>query len=97
MKEFVETELVPGNLSSDLSFDDLFGNWKQEKVEKEIKIFAQNWGIDESYLSKSVEHFSIVREDVIPYITELSESVDFSSAQKQEANNQLEHTMILFE
>ena len=96
LKEFVETELVPGNLSSDSSFDKLFDNWKQGKVKKEIKRFAQDWGVDESYLSKSVKHFSIVREDVIPYITELSESVDFNSAQKQDASNQLEHNMILF-
>src|SRR5699024_9657271 len=93
LKEFVETELVPGNLSSDLSFDELFDNWKQEKVKKEVKRFAQDWGIDESLLSKSVDNFSVVREDDIPYIAELSESVDFNKAKKQEARNQLEHTM----
>src|SRR5699024_7019695 len=74
LAEFVETELVPGNLSSDLSFDELFDNWKQEKVKKEVKRFAQDWGIDESLLSKSVDNFSVVREDDIPYIAELSES-----------------------
>lgn len=95
LKEFVETELVPGNLSSDLNFDELFDNWKQEKVKKEVKRFAQDWGIDESLLSKSVDHFSMVREDDIPYIAELSESVDFNKATKQEAKNQLEHTMTL--
>jgi len=95
LKEFVETELVPGNLSSNLSFDELFNNWKQAKIEKEIKKFAEDWGIDESLLSKSVEHFSIVQEDTIPYIAELSESVDFNKATKQEAKSQLEHTMIL--
>jgi type I restriction enzyme R subunit len=95
LKEFVETELVPGNLSSDLSFDESFDNWKQKKVEKEVKKFAQDWGIDESLLSKSVDHFSMVREDDIPYIAELSESVDFKKATKQESRNQLEHTMTL--
>lgn len=95
LKEFVETELVPGNLSSDLSFDELFDNWKYKKVKKEVKRFAQDWGIDELVLSKSVDNFSIVREDDIPYIAELSESVDFNKATKQEARNQLEHTMTL--
>ena len=95
LKEFVETELVPGNLSSDLNFDELFDNWKQEKVKKEVKRFAQDWGIDESLLSKSVDNFSMVREDDIPYIAELSESVDFNKAINQGAGNQLEHTMIL--
>src|SRR5699024_707768 len=95
LKEFVETELVPGNLSSDFSFDELFDNWKQEKVEKEVKRFAKDWGIDESLLSKSVDNFSMVQEDVIPYISELSGSVDFNKAAKREASNQLEHTMTL--
>lgn len=95
LKEFVETELVPGNLSSDLSFDELFDSWKQEKVKKEVKRFARDWGIDESLLSKSVDNFSMVREDDIPYIAELSESVDFNKAINQGAGNQLEHTMTL--
>src|SRR5699024_6328333 len=95
LKEFVETELVPGNLSSDSNFDELFDHWKQEKVEKEVKEFALDWGIDETLLSKSVDNFSMVQEDVIPYIAELSKSVDFNKAAKQEAKNQLEHTMTL--
>ena len=95
LKEFVETELVPGNISSDLSFDESFDHWKQDRVKKEVKGFAQEWGIDESLLSKSVDHFSVVREDVIPYIAELSQSVNFNEAKKKEARNQLEHTMIL--
>lgn len=95
LREFVETELVPGKLTGDLSFDESFDNWKQEKIKKEVESFAKDWGIDKSLLSKSVDHFSMVREDVIPYIAELSESVDFNKATKQEAENQFEHTMIL--
>lgn len=95
VREFVETELVPGNLSSDLSFDELFDNWKQEKVIKEVRYFAEDWGIDEALLYKSVNSFSVVREDEIPYIADLSKSVDFIKAKKQEAANQLEHTMTL--
>ena len=95
LKEFVETELVPGNLSSNLSFDELFNNWKQERAKKEVQNFAKTWGIDESLLSKSVDHFSMVQEDEIPYIAELSESVDFNKAENQEAGNQLKHMMFL--
>ena len=95
LREFVETELVPGNLSSDLNFDELFDNWKQEKVIKEVHDFAEDWGIDETLLYKSVNSFSVVREDEIPYIADLSKSVDFNKANKQEATNQLEHTMTL--
>lgn len=95
LREFVETELVPGNLSSDLSFDELFDNWKQEKVIKEVQNFAEDWGIDETLLYKSVNSFSVVREDEVPYIADLSKSVDFNKAKKREAGNQLEHTMTL--
>lgn len=95
LREFVEKELVPGNLSSDFSFDELFDNWKQDKIKKDVKRFSQEWGIDESILSKSVDQFSMVREKEIPYITELSKSVDFNKATKKEANNQLEHSMSL--
>lgn len=95
LKEFVEVELLPGNLSSNLSFDESFDKWKQERVEREIKGFAQYWGIDESLLSKSVDNFSIVRDEGVPYIDELSESVDFNIATNQEAGNELEHRMNL--
>lgn len=95
LKKFVETELVPGNLSSDLSFDELFDNWKQEKVKKEVQNFAKAWGIDESLLFKSLNHFSMAQKDVIPYIDELQKSVDFSIATNQVAGNQLEHMMTL--
>lgn len=95
LKEFVESELVPGNLSSDLSFDESFDKWKQGIVEREIKKFSQYWGIDESLLSKSVDNFSIVRDGGVPYIDELSESVDFNIATNQEAGNELEHRMNL--
>lgn len=95
LKDFVETELVPGNLSSDLSFDESFDNWKKRKVDKEVKNFAKAWGIDELLLFKSLNHFSMAQRDVIPYIDELQKSVDFSIATNQEAGNQLEHMMIL--
>ncbi|NLB41724.1 MAG: hypothetical protein GX815_05580 [Clostridiales bacterium] len=95
LREFVETELVPGNLSSDFSFDESFDNWKNRKIEEEVKNFAKDWGIDESLLSKSLNNYSMAKKEVIPYITELSESVDFSLAINQEADGQLEHMMIL--
>jgi len=95
LREFVETELVPGNLSSDLSFDESFDNWKERKVGEEVKNFAKAWGIDESLLFKSLNHFSMAKREVIPYIDELQKSSDFSVATNQKAGNQLEHTMTL--
>ncbi|MFW6030807.1 MAG: type I restriction endonuclease subunit R, EcoR124 family, partial [Halanaerobiales bacterium] len=95
LREFVETELVPGNLSSDLNFDESFDKWKKGKVEKEVKIFAKAWGIDEVLLFKSLNHFSMAKKEVIPYIDELQKSVDFNLAINQEADGQLEHTITL--
>jgi len=95
LKEFVETELVPGNLSSDINFDEAFDKWKKEKVEREVKKFSQEWGLDESVLSKSLDQFSVVKEDEIPYIDELQKSVDFNIAINQSAGNQLKHMINL--
>ena len=95
LKEFVDTELVPGNLSSDLSFDESFEAWKQQKMAKEVKEFAADWGVDEYILSQSIDHFSVVREEVIPYVDELSRSVDYEGAKNKSAGNRLEHVMSL--
>ena len=95
LKKFVDTELVAGNLSSDLSFDESFDFWKRSQMLKEIETFARDWGIDEVLLSKSVDNFSIVKEDEIPYIDELSKSVDFNTARDQSSGDQLEHVMTL--
>ena len=95
LKEFVDTELSEGKLSSDLNFDESFDNWKKDRMVKEIKEFAKDWGIDESILYKSVSQYSIVQEDTIPYITELTGSVDFESARNQSSENQLSHIINL--
>ena len=95
LKEFVDTELVPGKLSSFLNFDESFEAWKKEKVEKEVQSFAEYWGLDESILYKSVEHYSLIKEDEIPYIDELSNSVDYDSAINKETGNRLNHVMTL--
>ncbi len=97
LKEFVDTELVPGNLSSDLSFDESFEAWKQHQVAKEVKEFAADWGIDEYILSKSTSHFSVVKEEAIPYVEELSRSVNFEAAKNKLAENRLEHVITLLE
>lgn len=92
LKEFVDTELVKDNLSSDFKFDELFEDWKQRKVDKEVEKFAEDWGVEE-LLSKSLDQFSLARKDEIPYIDELQRSVDYEEAVYKEAGNPLEHTI----
>lgn len=95
LKEFVETELVPGHLSSDLNFDDSFDNWKIEKLDKEVEKFSEEWGIDKLILIKSLNQFSMRKKDFIPYIDELQRNINFSIAENQVAGNQLKHMMTL--
>jgi type I restriction enzyme R subunit len=97
LKEFVDTELVPGSLSGDLSFDESFGVWKQRKVALEVKKFAEHWGLDERLLFDSLTHYSIARDNVIPFIDELSETLDFAVATNKSAENRLEHVITLVE
>jgi type I restriction enzyme R subunit len=50
LKEFVDNELVPGNLSSALNFDEAFEIWKASKLQNVVNDFSLGWGLDSSYL-----------------------------------------------
>ncbi|WBL49652.1 type I restriction endonuclease subunit R, EcoR124 family [Clostridium estertheticum] len=68
LKEFVFNELEPGNLSSDLNFDESFEVWKKAKQVVIIEGFAEEWGLDTGLLLKSVVAYSASQPDVVPYI-----------------------------
>lgn len=95
LKEFVDTELVPGNLSSDLDFDEAFEVWKARKVQNAVIDFASEWGLNSELLLKSVKAYSTSQPDVIPYIDDLRSSVDFNKATNQTAGNMLMHNISL--
>lgn len=95
LKEFVDSELVPGNLSYNLNFDDAFDIWKQYKLKANINDLADRWGIDRELLLKSVNAFSIAQAKVIPYIDELIKSVDYDKATDKSAGNKLKHMITL--
>lgn len=95
LKEFVDTELVPGNLSSTINFDDAFEVWKADKLKSAVDVFANEWGLDAELLMKSVNSYSTSQPDVVPYINDLVSSVDFSKAANQTAGNLLRHNMTL--
>lgn len=94
LKEFVDTELVTGKLSSDFSFDELFNNWKKQLVKKDVKSFAKKWGIDSSLLMKSLERYTLSRKDVIPYIDDLRQSLNYDIAENKELGSKLRHTIL---
>lgn len=95
LKEFVDTELVPGNLSYNLNFDEAFDIWKQNKLKAKINELADEWGIDRDWLFKSVNAFSMGQAGPIPYIDELTKSVDYDKATDKSAGNKLKHMMTL--
>lgn len=95
LKEFVDTELVPGKLPSNLNFDEAFDIWKQDKLKANINELADEWGIDREWLFKSVNAFSIRQAGAIPYIDELTKSVDYDKATDKSAGNKLKHMMNL--
>lgn len=94
LKEFVDTELVTGNLSSDSRFDDLFEEWKDNKVQREINEFAKDWGLNANLLAESVKEYSLNKKEIIPYIDDLQRSINFQEAREPKANP-LIHTMHL--
>jgi len=95
LKEFVDTELVPGKLSSNISFDEAFEVWKMDKLKNVVNTFALEWGLDSNLLVKSVDLYSISQPTVIPYIDDLIRSVDFNKATNQTARNKLMHNITL--
>ncbi|MDR1017488.1 MAG: HsdR family type I site-specific deoxyribonuclease [Lachnospiraceae bacterium] len=95
LKEFVDTELVPGNLSSDNSFDESFGKWKENKLLIEVNDFAEKWGIDAGLLFHSIVSYSEIQPDNVPYIDEIVRSTDFDKVEDKVTDSQLMHTMNL--
>ncbi len=95
LKEFVDNELVPGNLSSTVNFDGAFEGWKADKLKSAVDDFADEWGLDGELLGKSVNSYSTSQPDVVPYINDLISSVDFNKATNQTAGNLLRHNMTL--
>lgn len=95
LKEFVDTELVQGKLLSRLNFDEAFENWKKEKQKIEINVFAEEWGLDASLLSDSLDSYSTSKADSVPYIDELTKKIDYENAKNQTSGNRLKHVITL--
>lgn len=95
LKEFVDTELVPGHLPSSRDFDEAFEAWKASRLQKVVDGFSEEWGLDSQLLSKSVDAYSTSQPDIVPYINDLIRTVDFSKATNQTSGNLLKHNMTL--
>lgn len=95
LKEFVQEELEPGNVSSEMNFDEAFEQWKKNKKNKIIYEISSEYGIDGAIFEKSVDAYSTTTPEDIPYIDDLVSSIDFQSATNKLGKNQLEHTFEL--
>lgn len=94
LKEFVDTELVTGKLEFGIHFDDAFNTWKLNKLKVEVGQISENWGISKEWLLKSVNSF-VKSGETIPYIEEITGSVDYEKASDKSAGNRLKHIMTM--
>ena len=95
LREFVDTELLPGNLTGVVNFDEAFEMWKDNKLKSEVDSFASEWGIDSEILAKSVNAYSNTHAETVPYINDIICSVNYGKARNQTAGNLLKHNMTL--
>lgn len=93
--QFVEEQLIPGYLSTNVNFDQAFAEWKLAKRTDEVHAFAREWGVDAELLNKSLELYSADEKGVVPYMNDITFSADFAVAQTDQVNNRLELTMEL--
>lgn len=95
LKEFVQEEIEPGNVSSSVNFDDAYEAWKNAKLKEEIYEISKEWGVNEVIFEKAVSAYSSTKPDDIPYIEDLTKSVDYPSIENPKTPNQLVHNMEL--
>ncbi len=95
LKRFVEEELEPGNVASDVNFDEAYEEWKRNKLKAEIYKVSREWGLDEIIFEKSVVTYTSANPKEIPYIDELTSNVDYNSIDNPKTSNLLEHNMEL--
>ena len=95
LKQFVDTELVPGNISYDINFDEAFEMWKEDNIKAEVSEFSHKWGINSSWLYEVVSKFLASQTDEVSYKGEINNNVDFNAASDKSAGNRLRHIMNL--
>lgn len=95
LKEFVDTELVPGNIETGKHFDVAFEEWKTAKLKIELDQVSIQWGIDKDLLFNSINSYNVSDPTIIPYIEEITKSLDYDKAVDKSAGNPLRHNMNL--
>ncbi|MBI0027806.1 type I restriction endonuclease subunit R [Gilliamella sp. B14448G11] len=95
LKEFVDNELITGNLSNQTHFDEAFNNWKADKIMILVCEFAKKWGLDTQLLQKSMNNFDLSQPQIIPYLEELIKSVNITQIESETKDNLFIHNLKL--
>ena len=95
LREFVDTELVQGKLENGIHFDDAFNNWKLNRLTIEVDNISEKSGLNSEWLLRSVNAFVITRPTTIPYIDEITKSVNYEKASDEAAGNKLKDIMTM--
>ena len=95
LRRFVSEELEPGNIPSNIGFDEAYDDWLKEQLREEIYQVSSDWGIDSLIFEKAIEAYSVSNPDEIPYIDDITKSIDYTSIENPKTNNLLEHNMAL--
>src|SRR5699024_3850522 len=80
---------------SNSNFDEGLEKWKNEELRDEIYQVSSEWGIDDVVFEKAIEAYSIANPNEIPYIDELTSSIDYDSIENPKTSNLLEHNIAL--
>lgn len=93
LKEFVDTQLVPGKLSSTVHFDKAFDDWKVELLKLAVIQLSNEWGLEHELLLKSVQAYTETQPDVVPNLNTLISPMNYSRATNQSSGSILKHNM----
>lgn len=95
LRIFVDSELIEGKVSSDVTFDEAFEIWKQKKQKNVVIEFAKQWGIEEALLLKSVKAFAKNTSGKIPYLDDILQNASYEKSFNKSAKNKLKHRIQL--
>jgi len=89
-------DIKAGKIKGELSVEEAFEQWKNDKIKFEIYSFASDWGINFELLENSAKLYSKNPQDGIPRLTEIMASVDIDKA-NQKFPSKLIHNISLGE
>src|SRR5699024_12619638 len=84
-----------GNVPCSFNFDEVCENWKKDILCDKIYQMSSEWVIDDVVFEKAIESYSISDPNEIPYIDELTSSIDYDSIENPKTSNLLEHNIAL--